>query len=98
MLEPGSLDRRASVKSVAAHSLYERENPFLQAGPGHELDLSGCRFEAVGDRRVRAEGARFRETPDYWVKLEGARRIGYRSVCIAGIRCPTMIDTDRRDP
>ncbi len=90
-LEPGGLNRRASVKSVAAHSLYERENPFLQGGPGHELDLSDCRFVAIGDRTVRVEGARFRTTPDYFVKLEGARRAGYRAVSIAGIRCPTTV-------
>jgi hypothetical protein len=91
VLEPGSLERRASVKSVAAHSLYEREHPFVQAGPGHELDLAGCRFTGVGDRQVRVEGARARPTEQYFVKLEGARRTGYRSVSIAGIRCPTMI-------
>ena len=90
VLEPGSLGRRASVKSVAAHSLYEREHPYVQAGPGHELDLGGCTFTALGDRQVRAEGARARATPDYFVKLEGVRRIGYRSISIAGIRCPTM--------
>ena len=39
VLEPGSLDRRASLESVAAHSLYERENPYIQGGPGHHLDL-----------------------------------------------------------
>lgn len=90
-LEPGGLNRRASVKSVAAHSLYERENPFLQGGPGHELDLSQCRFAAVGERIVRVEGARFRPTPEYLVKLEGARCAGHRAVSIAGIRCPTTI-------
>src|SRR5690625_4360372 len=29
-LEPGSKERKASLTSIAAHSLYERENPFLQ--------------------------------------------------------------------
>jgi len=91
VLEPGSLDRRASIKSVSAHSLYERENPFLQGGPGHELDLKACSFTADGDRRVKVHGALARATPDYWVKLEGARRMGYRSVCVAGIRCPTAM-------
>jgi Acyclic terpene utilisation family protein AtuA len=91
VLEPGSLKRKASVTSVAAHSLYERENPFVQAGPGHELDLSACKFSPAGDRRVRVEGAQARPTSGYWVKLEGARRIGFRSLSIAGVRCPTMI-------
>src|SRR5256885_1024176 len=47
LLEPGSAARRASVTSVAAHTLYEREDPFHQAGPGHAMDLSQCRFEQV---------------------------------------------------
>lgn len=91
VLEPGSIDRRASVKSVSAHSLYERENPFRQGGPGHEIDLSGCAFEQLGDRQVRVTGARLTETEDYYVKLEGAQLAGYRSIAIAGIRCPTTI-------
>ncbi len=91
VLEPGSLGRIASVKSVAAHSLYERENPFRQGGPGHEMDLSACSFEQVGDRQVRVRGARLVETTDFYVKLEGARLAGFRSICIAGIRCPTTI-------
>lgn len=91
-LEPGSGGRRASVASVAAHSLYERENPFLQAGPGHRLDLSRCHFEQVGERRVRVTGAEYLKDDDYWVKLEGVRQVGLRTICIAGIRCPTMIE------
>lgn len=91
VLEPGSLERRASIKSVSAHSLYERENPFQQGGPGHTLDLSSCAFTTDGDRRVRVHGARMSATPEYWVKLEGARRMGFRTVCVAGIRCPTMM-------
>ncbi|WP_108660035.1 acyclic terpene utilization AtuA family protein [Acuticoccus kandeliae] len=90
-LEPGSEKRRASIASVAAHSLYERENPYKQAGPGHVLDLEKCAFEQAGERRVKVTGAVSHDTPDYWVKLEGARIIGYRSICVAGIRCPSMM-------
>jgi hypothetical protein len=90
-LEPGGLNRRASLTSVAAHTLYERENPFRQAGPGHEVDLNQCTFEQVSDREVRVTGSRFIESPAYWIKLEGARRVGFRSISIAGVRCPTMV-------
>lgn len=90
VLEPGSTSRRASVKSVAAHSLYERENPFSQGGPGHDMDLSQCSFTQINERQVKVSGARLTETEDYYVKLEGARMAGYRSICIAGIRCPTL--------
>ncbi|MVA98351.1 acyclic terpene utilization AtuA family protein [Nitratireductor sp. CAU 1489] len=90
ILEPGSTERRASVKSVAAHSLYERENPFSQGGPGHQMDLSNCAFEQVTERQVKVVGARMTATDDYYVKLEGARLAGYHSICIAGMRCPTF--------
>jgi hypothetical protein len=53
--------------------------------------LSECSFEQLTDRRVKVAGARLIEAKDYWVKLEGARCAGYRTVSIAGIRCPTMI-------
>jgi len=91
ILEPGSLDRRASLESVAAHSLYERENPYIQVGPGHNLDLHQCAYEQVGQRSVRVSGAIYEENPEYWVKIEGARIAGYRTIFIGGIRCPTMI-------
>ncbi|WP_233889554.1 acyclic terpene utilization AtuA family protein [Paraburkholderia flagellata] len=90
-LEPGSMKRRASLTSVAAHTLYERENPFRQAGPGHELDLSACEFTQISEREVRVNGSRFIATDDYWIKLEGARRRGYRTITVAGVRCPTMV-------
>lgn len=91
VLEPGSLDRRASLKSVAAHSLYEREDPFEHHGPGRVLDLCACQFEQLDERRVRVTGTRSKRTDDYWIKLEGARPVGYRAITIAGVRCPTMI-------
>jgi hypothetical protein len=90
-LEPGSTARRASLKSVAAHSLYEREDPFEQHGPGRVLDLSKCEFAQVDERRVRVSGTRGKRTSDYWIKLEGAKPAGYRSMTLAGVRCPTMI-------
>lgn len=90
-LEPGSLARRASKKSVVAHSLYEREDPFMQHGPGRVLDFSKCEFEQVDDRRVRVTGTKGQRTDDYWIKLEGAKPVGYRSLCVVGVRCPTMI-------
>ncbi|MCX7354653.1 MAG: acyclic terpene utilization AtuA family protein [Alphaproteobacteria bacterium] len=90
-LEPGSVGRRASLTSVAAHTLYERENPFDQHGPGYRVDLHDCRFEQAGERRVRVSGAKFIPESECWIKLEGARQMGFRSICVAGIRCPTMI-------
>ena len=90
-LEPGSLKRRCTVATVAGHSLYEREDPYIQAGPGGCVDMRNTRFVQVDDRRVHVSGTQFVPEDRYCIKLEGARRVGYRTISVAGIRCPTMI-------
>lgn len=84
-VEPCSLDRKATVTSVAAHTLYEKSNPYLLPGPGGNLDLRETSFEALSDRRVGVSGTRFNPLP-YAVKVEGSRKVGYRVVSIAGAR------------
>jgi hypothetical protein len=91
ILEPGSLYRRCTVASVVGHSLYERENPYEDRVPGGRLDMTGTRYIQLDDRRVRVVGSRFVPELPYRVKLEGSRRIGYRTISVAGIRCPTLI-------
>ena len=90
-VEPGHADHRCTTVSVAGHSLYERSDPFLQAGPGGMNDLTHSKFEQVDPRRVRVTGSRFVKDDIYRVKLEGAERIGYRSIVIVGIRDAVMI-------
>lgn len=90
-LEPGSVNRRCTPRSVAGHSLYEREDPYVQRGPGGYVDMRETRFVQLDDRRVRVTGTRFVPERPYRVKLEGVRQAGYRTVCVAGVRCPTMI-------
>ena len=92
VLEPGSKNRYATRESVAAHSLYERENPYIQKGPGHQIDLHKCQYEQIDKRRVRVTGASYERDNEYWIKLEGAAIIGFRTIAIAGVRCPTMIE------
>lgn len=92
ILEPGSPGRRCTVASVAGHSLYEREDPYVQRGPGGRIDMTATRFLQVDERHVRVTGTRFVTERPYRVKLEGARPAGYRTVCVAGIRCPTMVE------
>lgn len=91
ILEPGSLRRRATLKAVAGHSLYEREDPFSIAGPGGTVDLNGCEYEEIDGRRVRVSKSRMTVDRKYMVKLEGASRAGFRSSAIVGVRCPTLI-------
>ncbi len=95
-LEPGGLGRRCTVASVAGHSLYEREDPYVQRGPGGRVDMTTTRFVQLDERRVRVTGTRFVPERPYRVKLEGVRPAGYRTICVAGIRCPTMVE--RIDP
>ncbi len=91
ILQPLSDERRFTPTSVAAHTLYEKSNPYLLPGPGGELDLREVEFEDLGQGRVAVSGSRFVPSSGYQVKLEGARRVGYRSISIAGVRDPVMI-------
>jgi hypothetical protein len=60
--------------------------------PGGRLDLTGSRFERHDDRTVRVSGSRFVPSEEYFVKLEGAALVGYRSICLAGVRDPILIE------
>ena len=82
--------RKCTQISVAAHTFYEKDHPYLLYGPGIELDLSACKFEDIGDGRVRVSGSKLNRQP-YTVKLEGALPVAYRTFVIAGIRDPLLI-------
>jgi hypothetical protein len=91
LLEALSPERRCTVRSVAAHSLYEKSDPVHLYGPGGATDLSGVRFEQVDERRVKVSGSRFVPAPRYQLKLEGAKRVGFRAIAVAGVRDPGTI-------
>lgn len=92
VLEAADPERRATVQSVASHTLYERADPYLQAGPGGINDLTDSIFEQIDARRVKISGSRWVQADRYMVKLEGARHIGYRAICMTGIRDPILIE------
>lgn len=92
IVEPLSPERRCTVTSVAAHTLYEKSDPVVLPGPDGSLDLKDTKFEQIDDRRVRVSGSRFIKTPEPTVKLEGAKRVGFRTVSIAGARDPVFIE------
>ncbi len=91
ILEALSPKRKFTCESAAAHTLYEKSDPYHLPGPGGSINLDGCSFTDIGDGRVEVKGSVFEPTPKYLIKLEGARPIGYRSVSIAGTRDPIMI-------
>ena len=90
-VEPLNEKRKCTTTSVAAHTLYEKSNPYLLPGPGGVLDLSACDFIQETDRRVRVKGSVYDSSGKKTVKLEGAKRIGYRTICVCGNRDPIFI-------
>ena len=44
-VEPLSSARKCTTLSVAAHTLYEKTNPYILPGPGGHLDLAETTFE-----------------------------------------------------
>ncbi|NLT34568.1 MAG: DUF1446 domain-containing protein [Gaiellales bacterium] len=96
-LEPGcfsvttlSDNRRFTVQSVAAHTMYEKSHPYLLPGPGGILDLSMVHFTQLDERSVQVQGSEFR-AGRATVKIEGAQRVGYRTFSLCGIRDRTML-------
>ena len=90
-IEPLSPLRKCTTVSVAAHTLYEKTDPCILPGPGGYLDLTETKFEQDTENTVRVSGSKFIQGDIYSVKLEGARKIGYRTVSIAGTRDPVMM-------
>ena len=91
VLEPLSPIRKCTTLSVAAHTLYEKTNPYVLPGPGGAINLHETRFEQIDENKVRVSGSRFVPTEDYFVKLEGVKRVGYRTISCAGVKDPIMI-------
>ncbi|MFQ3619821.1 MAG: acyclic terpene utilization AtuA family protein [Spirochaetales bacterium] len=85
-------NRKFTRESTAAHTLYEKSDPYHLYGPGGMLNLEETKFTELGDGIVAVEGSRFEPIRPYRVKLEGSRLIGYRAISIAGVRDPIMIE------
>ncbi len=90
-LETLSPLRKCTTLSIAAHTLYEKSNPYELPGPGGRLNLHGTMFEQVADNRVRVSGTVFEPTDGYFVKLEGVRSVGFRTISCAAIADPILI-------
>ncbi|MGL5261599.1 MAG: acyclic terpene utilization AtuA family protein [Bacteroides sp.] len=91
ILEPLSPLRKCTTLSVAAHTLYEKTNPYFLPGPGGALNLHGTQFTQVDDNKVQVTGTKFEPTEEYFVKLEGVRKVGYRTISPAATKDPIMI-------
>lgn len=92
LVEPSSPDQVCTVESVAAHTLYERADPFQSRWPGGVLDLSKSNFHQYDERTVKITGSQYHANDSYLVKLEGAAHYGYRTIAIAGARDPILCE------
>lgn len=90
-VKPTNPLRKCTPESVTGHAFYERSDPSKEANPGGDLDISLATYTQIDEDTVRVSGARWVEAPEYTVKLEGVTNIGYRSICIAGMRDPQVI-------
>ncbi len=91
ILEALNEERIFTRISTSAHTLYEKSDPYHLPGPGGALDLRESRFEAIEEGRVRVSGTRYLVADPYTVKLEGVKSVGFRNICICGIRDPVLI-------
>ncbi len=83
--------RKFTARSTAAHSLYEKSDPYHLPGPGGMLDLTNVTFTELEGGRVEVKGTTFIPSDPYRIKLEGASVVGFRTISIAGIHDPIMI-------
>lgn len=86
VLTPLADGAHATPHTVSAHMLYENSDPFLLYEPGGVLDVTGARYNALDDTRVRVTGSKWIASEDYAVKLEGARVAGYQTIVMALVR------------
>jgi len=89
---PLSEKRKCTTLSVAAHTLYEKSDPYMLHGPDGIIDLTATKFNQADENSVAVSGTKFIPSEKPMVKLEGALIAGYRTVSIAGARDPIMIN------
>ena len=91
-IEPPNPDLKCTIESVAAHTLYEKTDPYRIVTTNGHADVSTAAFEQVTDRRVRVTGSTFTPAETPGVNIEGVKQSGYRTISVAGMRDPTLID------
>jgi hypothetical protein len=87
---PTRPEYRCTVKSVAGHAVYEREDPYRERNPGGTLDVSESVYDQLDGRTVSVYGATWQADP-YTVKLEGVTSIGYETTFVAIANDPALI-------
>jgi hypothetical protein len=90
-LESMAPQRKALPMSIAAHSLYEQNDPFLIIEPEGFVDLHEAKYEQISDRSSRIRGAKWIESKKKTIKLEGSSKVGERAVLLCGAADPKFI-------
>ncbi len=91
VVEPPNPHLRCTPLSVAAHTLYENSSPFFLREPPGTLDTTKCVYVQASERATRVNGSSFIPAEMYTVRLEAAEPVGYRTICIGGIRDAELI-------
>lgn len=91
LIQTPNPEKKLPWKNVAAHTMYENVSPFHLQEPGGLLDTTDSVYEQVDERTVRVTGSKFTKDSRYTVKLEGVEKVGYRTICIAGLRDPILL-------
>lgn len=92
VLEPTKAGARCSVSSVASLTLHENPDPYEVAQPTGTIDTRGALYEEIDAQRVRVRGSRYRLAAHPTLKIEGAELVGYRTLLLAGIRDPRLLE------
>ena len=91
LVEPLSRNRKCTTLSVAAHTLYEKTNPYILPGPGGVLDLRETVFIQETESMVRVTGSKYVPAEKYTLKMEGVKKVGFRTISFAAAADPIMI-------
>ena len=91
-LRPPNKSRKCTAQSAMAHTLYENTDPFIIEEPDGTLLLDSARYEQYDERTVKISSAKWIKRQKTTIKLEGAKLSGYRTIAVAGIRNPLMIE------
>ncbi len=90
-LETLSPLRKCTTLSVAAHTLYEKTDPYHLPGPGGMLNLTNTTFIQETENTVIVRGSEFVPSDGFFIKLEGVKSAGFRTVSVCAAKDPIFI-------
>jgi len=96
ILESMAPQRKALPISVAAHSLYEQNDPYTIIEPEGRVDLKHATYTKVDDRSTKISGAQWIAAPKHTIKMEGARKVGARAMLLCGAADPHFIEQHKQ--